>query len=356
MPKNAATILSLGAAASAVGGAYKFGEFLNNVKRLHDVGPSNAVYVRLINRVRYDLDEVQRLLTVREVKDALAANPPKAKWVYGSIRDVRGALENITPLTERVAGDIENGRRVGLRHRLRWTLDEKEKLQNRELELNTVHGSLCEVLGWLTSLEPVEERRKTDRVDVEIRNPGRAEEGEVWVDQHERGPRRVEERETWVEHERGPRRVEEREAWVEHREGPRRVEERETWVEPSYHEHGPGQYEERRFEERRYEGGRPPRRSDEDRVPERETFMQSGPGRYQERYTEYRGPEGYGRPVGDPGFGDEEVLNPQPVSPMNRAYEREIWIEEKEDYRYDQYGNKLPDRFFSQTRYPRSRM
>jgi hypothetical protein len=32
-----------------------------------------------------------------------------------------------------------------------------------------------------------------------------------------------------------------------------------------------------------------------------------------------------------------------------------MWIEEKEDYRFDQYGNRLPDRYFNST-IPRSRM
>lgn len=44
--------MSAGGAVAAVGGAYKLGEFLYKAKRLRDVGPANAVYVRLIGRVR----------------------------------------------------------------------------------------------------------------------------------------------------------------------------------------------------------------------------------------------------------------------------------------------------------------
>ena len=82
---------------------------------------------------------------------------------------------------------------------------------------------------------------------------------------------------------------------------------------------------------------------EEDRVPERDTWMQSaydrprsygpayGSGRYGE-YAEYGAPQPIGpaqyrnREVGDPGFGDELVTNPQPVPPMpyNRSYEREV--------------------------------
>lgn len=409
-----AKLLSAGGAAAAVGGAYKLGEFLYKAKRLRDVGPSNAVYVRLIARVRADLDEVRRLLTVREVYDALEANKEKAKWVYGAIRDVRGALENITPLTERVAGDIEDGRRVGLRHRVFWLLSEKEKLENREKEVQTAHASLTEVIGFLTALEPVDEnpRAKEDKqrtekvekkvekkvdIDIDVRREGPSRERierDVYIERDERGPRRVvEERETWIEHEterRGPRRVEEhyvehdhrgpvhydqRETYVDEYGRPQRFEEREVYVEHGhdprhqhheshyyddrhverelhverdprdprhvearYSERGPGRYEEKRYEERRFNAplGRRPE-SFEDRMPERETWMESDvrrprdPSQYSRfgEYAEYGAPQPIGAAnyrrkfQGDPGFGDEEVLNPQIVPPP-RAEEREV--------------------------------
>ncbi|KAF2264092.1 hypothetical protein CC78DRAFT_568594 [Lojkania enalia] len=421
MPKSeVGKIVGLGAAAGAIGGAYKTGEFLYRAKRLRDVGPANAVYVRLINRVRADLDEVKRLLTVPEVKDALEANRPKARWVYGAMRDVRGALENITPLTERVAGDIEDGRRVGLRHRLRWLLSEKEKLENREKELNVAHASLTEVIGYLTALEPVEETdrgaAKDTRIDIEIgREPDRYDERRVYIDERERPERRVEERDIYIEHERHrPRRVEEREVWVErdgrprHGEGrevfverhhgPRHVEEYDRWeqrgteprhvyeeryyderqpgeqrelhlerdprhVEARYSERGQGYYDDKRYEER-YETTRRPRRLEEERVPERETFMQSDSQRSQYgpygEYAEYGAPQPSGaaqyrrRYEGDPGFGDDLITDPQPVPPVNR-YAREEWVEEREDYRLDQYGNRLPEPL-QRTRYPRTRL
>ncbi|KAF2733299.1 hypothetical protein EJ04DRAFT_513291 [Polyplosphaeria fusca] len=454
-----AKLVSLGAVATAIGGAYKVGEFMYKAKRVRDVGPANAVYVRLIRRVRADLDEVKRLLTVPEVEDALRANPPKAKWVHGAMRDVRGALENITPLTERVAGDIDDGRRVGLRHRIRWLLSEKEKLENREKELLVAHTSLNEVIGFLTALEPADQdpegKRRDTRVDIEVdRDPRRYEERETYIErdngprrveerdvyierdngprrveerevyiERENGPRRVEEREVYIERDNGPRRVEEREVWVDDRRGPRRVEERETWiehgrergprqveerdvwvergrepprhiheeryydergnerdirlerdprhVEATYTERGPGRYEEKHYEERF--DGRRPRREDEDRIPNRETWMQSNhtqrqPGYGQPyaqygEYAEYGAPQPYGaaeyprREVGDPGFGDELVINPQPVPALlqTRSFEREEWIEEKQDYRVDQYGNRLPENL-QRTRYPRTRL
>jgi hypothetical protein len=412
---DALNLLSAAGAAGAIGGAYKFAEFLHKAKKLKDVGPSNAVYVRLIKRIRADLDEVKRLLTVPEIKLALEANPPKAKWVYGVMRDVRGALENITPHTERVASDIEDGRRVGLRHRVYWLVSEKEKLENREKELGPAHASLTEVIGYLTALEPVNVAKQTEKakvqqasiethdtkVDVDIRRGGVDRvERDVYVERDVRAPRRVvEERDVYIEHERAPRRVEHRETWVEQERGPRayaehgprfearyeddrgfrasyerdayvdrrdprqeehyyeerrygpapgRVEERDygvqaeyqdpRHVEAQYYESGPRYYDEKRYEERRFDHTLPRRpESYEDRVPDRENYMQSDVGRnYSSRgpygeYAEYGAPQPSGaaeysgrrRFTGDPGFGDQLVLNPQPVPPQG-DYNREV--------------------------------
>ncbi|KAL6703879.1 hypothetical protein ACN47E_009013 [Coniothyrium glycines] len=379
-------LLTLGAAAGAIGGAYKLGEFLYKAKRVRDVGPANAVYVRIIGRVRADLDEVKRLLSVREVHDALESNPDKSRWVYGAMRDVRGALENITPHTERVAGDIEGGHRVGVRHRLYWLLSEKEKLENREKELNIAHASLAEVLGFLTGLEPVELPQKPKsshqetHIDVDIHRdaPQHTTEKidrEVYIER-EAAPRRVEEhRDVWVErdHQGPPAHYEEhRDVYIDERQrGPDYQVERDVHIERHGDPRGPryeAQHDERyaqhddrfaqqyerdqfhsQYPEERQHDNRPPfpqplgRRPEsfEDRVPERETWMQSNlrrcarggqSGPYGE-YAEYGAPQ----PVGAAHY----------QLPLDRKYQdREMWIEQKEDYRFDQYGNKLPDRYF----------
>lgn len=375
-------LLTLGAAATAIGGAYKLSEFMYKAKRVRDVGPSNAVYVRIIGRVRADLDEVRRLLSVREVHDALEANPEKSKWVYGAMRDVRGALENITPHTERVGGDIEAGRRVGVRHRVYWLLSEKEKLENREKELNIAHASLTEVLGFLAPLEPIDAPKKpkskqeTTNIDIDIttreapqpQQPQQPQhsteriEREVFIER-DNAPRRVEEREVWVEHDhrqgpppphyeehrdvhyddRGNRVYVERDVHIERNRDPRdhrdvryEAEYDERYEQEDHYERRPYYAEERRRDERppfpQPLGRRP--ESFEDRLPERETWMQSEARRAPQargrsgpygEYAEYGAPQPIGaahykrRFQGDPGFGDEEILNPQPGQPLRRA-------------------------------------
>ncbi|KAJ4337897.1 hypothetical protein N0V95_008192 [Ascochyta clinopodiicola] len=392
-------LFAFGSAAAALGGAYKLSEFLYKAKRLRDVGPSNAVYVRIIGRVRSDLDEVRRLLSVREVHDALEANPEKSKWVYGCMRDVRGALENITPHTERVGSDIDEGRRVGVRHRVYWLLSEKEKLENREKELAVAHASLTEVLGYLAPLEPVAEPKhkpnkddkhkeahvvhKDTHIDIDIHRDAPAKhtqhvERDVYIE-HDHAPRRVEERDIYIERDaRGPPRYEEHRAVYTDDRNPRPLDDRDAPyqrdldyerydpADPRYQQQPPPppQQQQHDFyepraphpEDRRYEpaplGRRP--ESFEDRVPERDSWMQSAP----RGYGAYGAPQHSTRRFqGDAGFGDAAVLNPQPVPPNQQYAEREVWVEQKEDFRFDEYGNRLPERYFQPVPRPyRSRM
>lgn len=345
-------LFAFGSAAAAIGGVYKLSEFLYKAKRLRDVGPSNAVYVRIIGRVRSDLDEVRRLLSVREVHDALESNPDKSKWVYGCMRDVRGALENITPHTERVGGDIEEGRRVGVRHRVYWLLSEKEKLENREKELAIAHASLTEVIGFLSGLEPIEAPKKKPKkeepatkdthIDIDIRReaaPARHTEHierDVWVER-DNGPRRVEERDVWIERNgAAPAHYEERRD-VYYDDGGDAYQrdldfERYDPADPRYQQHTTterfsqhDEYTQRRGpDDRRYPPAQAPlgRRPEsfEDRVPERDSWMQSsarGYGAYGAQHTTRRF-------QGDDGFGDTQVLNPQPVPPPPQYAEREV--------------------------------
>jgi len=355
-------ILTLGAAAGALGGAYKLAEFLTKAKRVRDVGPSNAVYVRIIGRVRSDLDEVRRLLSIREIHDILEANPEKSKWVYGCMRDVRGALENITPHTERVAGDVEDGRRIGMRHRVYWLLSEKEKLENREKELAIAHSSLSEVIGYLTALEPVEEPKKPKattketHIDIDIhQEPPQPQpqaqpthtthiERDVWVERDGAPPRHVEEhRDVWVERDRQPpaHYEERRDVYIdEHQRGPQHFDDR-----------GPAPRHDVHFEQQgrdgRYETHYDERYQQEDHY--RSQYPIETQGTYNPRFPEPLGrrPESYEDRLPERDSWMQSNARAQRPVPLDRNYaDREMWIEQKEDYRFDQYGNRLPDRLF----------
>lgn len=171
-------ILGLGALAGIAGGTWKFLEFTTKVKKLHDVGSENAVFVRLLANVRADVRETERLLHLREVKAAMATNPEKVRWIRETISRMRTVMEEMARHTERVEGDMERrkwgwfgGAHVGFRHRLRWLLDEYEKLVHRRMELAMAHQSLLAVMEFLGQFEPLaccqKEGERKVRIDVE---------------------------------------------------------------------------------------------------------------------------------------------------------------------------------------------
>jgi hypothetical protein len=147
--------LSAGAVISVVAGAYKFGEAALHLRKLHSVGKENDVFVRMVERVRLDLAEVDRLLAVPEVKLALSQSPEKAQWIKRTITTLRMAMEEKARWTESVRKGIEGGRFLGLRKRIWWVLEEHEKLVNRRMELAMCHLGLLQVLAFLSPLEPL---------------------------------------------------------------------------------------------------------------------------------------------------------------------------------------------------------
>jgi hypothetical protein len=147
--------LSVGAIVSAIAGGYKVAEFLVKVKRLHGVGTENGLFVRIVERVRIDIAETERLLNVPAIKQALSQSPKKVIWIKKTIEAVRQSLEEMTTLTRRVEGDVERGGRVGLRNRLWWVLSEHEKLVHSRMEVAMCHLGLIQVLGFLGALEPM---------------------------------------------------------------------------------------------------------------------------------------------------------------------------------------------------------
>ncbi|KAF2433775.1 hypothetical protein EJ08DRAFT_647073 [Tothia fuscella] len=172
---------SFGAVAGVAAGGWKLAEFIQKARKLHDVSSDALVFTRLTQRVRLDLAETQRLLSLDEVKWALSRSPKKVSWIQGVIKGVRVSLEEMGEGTENVDEERGKGKRhLGLRTRLRWVLDEKEKLRVRVLELGTVHQALAAVLAFLSGLEPL-------ACCEEDEDQGREEEGRYYAQEEKRG-------------------------------------------------------------------------------------------------------------------------------------------------------------------------
>jgi hypothetical protein len=147
--------LSLGAVASAAAGGYKIAEFLVHAKKLKEVTSENKVFVRLVERVQLDLAEVDRLLKLPAIKHSLRRNPRKVAWIKNTVTAMDMALEQLAQYSGTVAKDTLGGRHAGLWTRMKWVLDEHEKLVHRQMEVNLSHQGIVAVLQFLGGLEPM---------------------------------------------------------------------------------------------------------------------------------------------------------------------------------------------------------
>lgn len=133
---------------SAINTTFRLAEFCLVLK---EVESENLVFLKLIARVRKDLDEAFR---ERRAKEAALKSllPGKIDWIDGAILDVRSALNDIGSLIERPRVDVEGGKSVTLKHRFEWVLMNHQKFLSRQLLLATCHQSL---LAAVTTMESV---------------------------------------------------------------------------------------------------------------------------------------------------------------------------------------------------------
>lgn len=189
--------LSAGAILSVVAAGYKSAEFLVHAKRLTEVGHENALYVRIMERVRLDLAETDRLLKLPEVKHAMRNAPEKLGWIKRTITALKESLTEMDKYVYRVAGDKSRGKWIGWTHRFRWVLDDSEKAARCRGEVGICHEGLLEVLSLLSSFEPLnccpeEDEQYEEEEKVQYRDENddlqrRYEEKARYILQQERG-------------------------------------------------------------------------------------------------------------------------------------------------------------------------
>jgi hypothetical protein len=169
--------------------------------KLYGVESENGVFVRLIQRIRLDLDETERLLTVPSIKTKLISTPGKLPWIRGAVLSTKASLNEIGRWVERVRAEKAGYGNVSFETRVRWIFNDQEKLVSRSMELRTCHQTLSTVLAFLTPLEksaaaataeppkyddvtffddllsPRQKRMKARYTDVNQRNEGKGDEG-----------------------------------------------------------------------------------------------------------------------------------------------------------------------------------
>jgi hypothetical protein len=160
--------LSAGAILSILAAGYKSAEFLIHAKRLTDVGHENAVYVRIMERVRLDLKETDRLLKLPEVKHAMANAPEKLGWIKRTITAMKESVTEMNKYVYRVSGDVERGRWIGVKHRFRWVLDDSEKALRCRGEVGICHEGLLEVITFLSAFEELNCCKEDGKYEEEV--------------------------------------------------------------------------------------------------------------------------------------------------------------------------------------------
>lgn len=124
--------------------------------RVYGVESENGVFVRLIQRVRLDMEETERLLAVPSIKAKLLSTPEKLPWIKGSLYSTKAALNEIGRWVERVRAEKQGYGNISFETRVRWVFNDQEKLVTRSLELRTSHQTISTVLAYLTPLEQLE--------------------------------------------------------------------------------------------------------------------------------------------------------------------------------------------------------
>ncbi|TID22978.1 Sexual differentiation process protein isp4 [Venturia nashicola] len=136
-----------GGAFAAITTAFKFVEFCYAIG---DVPEESLVFIRLIQRVRHDLDECLRLLTLPSIQNHLDCDPDQKRYINGTIQDTKGALAGIGKYVESVRTEEEWNGEISLRTRFEWILRHQYKLQSRQVGLDTCHKSLLQAMTRLT--------------------------------------------------------------------------------------------------------------------------------------------------------------------------------------------------------------
>ena len=142
--------ISTAAVFAFLNSAFKFSEY---AVKLYSVDSENGVFVRMIQRVRLDLEETERLVHAPSVKSKLIATPGKLPWIKSVILSTKGALNEIGRWVERVRSDKEGYGSISWENRIRWVFNDNDKLVNRRMELGTCHQALSTVLAYLAPLE-----------------------------------------------------------------------------------------------------------------------------------------------------------------------------------------------------------
>lgn len=137
---------------ASIGSAFRLADL---AIRIAEVGSENDVFVSTIQIVRDDLNEVERLLNLESVQRKLSSIPSKLGWVQTAVVNTKSALDDIAKWVERARSEQEAKGRIHFHTRVKWVINDHEKLMNRTARLNASQQQLLNVSSYLAHLEEI---------------------------------------------------------------------------------------------------------------------------------------------------------------------------------------------------------
>lgn len=138
-----------GSAFNFINTAFKLSAYAG---RVYESESDHGAFVRMIESVRHDLAEVERLLVLQSVKTRLINTPGKLSYIRGAVINAKTALNEIGKWVDRAKAD-EGTEIVTFENRVQWIFNDHGKLVNQQMELSTCQQDLSSVLAFLSPLE-----------------------------------------------------------------------------------------------------------------------------------------------------------------------------------------------------------
>jgi len=134
----------------AVETTFQFSKFAG---QLPGVDAANLTFICLIEKIREDIDETERLLGIPSIHAVLENSPRKRTWVNNGIHNIESALNDIGLFIERIRLDKDDLSMNSFERRVQLVLQSSGKLENQRSELATCHQTLIAMLNVLSPLE-----------------------------------------------------------------------------------------------------------------------------------------------------------------------------------------------------------
>jgi hypothetical protein len=122
-------------------------------RALSEADAENAAFHRIIESIRHDLAETERLLALESVRRSLISTPEKLPYIRRVVINTRIALENVDKWSERMNTNRHEDTNISFDTGRRYLITGDAAFAAQLSEISTCHQALSTVLAFLTPLE-----------------------------------------------------------------------------------------------------------------------------------------------------------------------------------------------------------